>query len=78
MFKVKAVSIELGISEQAVYKKFRNLEEIQKHISLIDGVRCISEGQLVFFTKKCVTSTSNQVIPMNVLFYNSTFIFLYF
>ena len=46
MFKVKAVSIELGISEQAVYKKFRNLEEIQKHISLIDGVRCISEEGL--------------------------------
>ena len=46
MFKVKDVSKELGISEQAVYKKFRTIEEIQEHISLVDGVRCISEDGL--------------------------------
>ena len=46
MFKVKDVSKELGISEQAVYKKFRTIEEIQEHISLVEGVRCISEDGL--------------------------------
>lgn len=46
MFKAKEVAKQLGISEQAVYKKFRLSAEIQQYISIIDGVKCINEEGL--------------------------------
>ena len=48
MFKVKEVAKELNISEQAIYKKYREIEDLQAFIVEENGIKLLTDEGLIY------------------------------